>query len=109
MLNTVNTIIDRVDDPESVLMAANATVGVSSNTGQMNTKNQDSGSAIIDMLGQKAQSFVDNPAVVGDLASTMLKCGGNMLTAGQSTAEVDDSERLSPDVLVCVFFIFFFS
>jgi hypothetical protein len=66
----------------------------------MNTNNQGRGSEIIDLLGQKAQNFVDNPGVVGDLASTMLTCGGNMLTAGQSTAAVDDSDRLSPDVLV---------
>ena len=93
MLGTVGTILNGVDDAESLIQAAGATAGVSANTKQMNSNNQESGSSVVAMLGSKAENI--EPEMVGALASSMLNCGGNMLVAGASTAAIDNSDRLN--------------
>ena len=96
-MGTVGTILDRVDDADSLIMAAGATAGVSANTKQMNSNNQESGSEVVAMLGSKAENI--DPEMVGALAGSMLNCGGNMLVAGADTAAVDNSDRLNSTFL----------
>jgi hypothetical protein len=97
MLGTVGTILNGVDDADSLISAAGATAGVSANTKQMNSNNQESGSQVVAMLGSKAENI--EPEMVGALASSMLNCGGNMLVAGAETAQVDNNDRLNSTFL----------
>ena len=93
MLGTVGTILNGVDDADSLISAASATTGVSSNPKQMNPSNQESGSDVVAMLGSKAQNI--DPEMVGSLATSMLGCGGNMLIAGADTAAINNNDRLN--------------
>jgi hypothetical protein len=101
VLNTVGTIVERLSDPSSILKAANATASISSNTDQMPTSNQASGSLAMQMMGERAKTFVDAESdVVLDLASTMLGAGSNMLGAACSTVPIVDEDKTDPQLLV---------
>ena len=56
MINTVGTIVERVDDPQSLIKAANTTASVSGNSGQMPSKNQDTGGSVMMIMGDKVSN-----------------------------------------------------
>ena len=72
-MNTLNTIVDGVDDPKSLAVAANATASVASNSAQMPLENQEMGSRAIEMMGEKAKNLnAENSDVIVELATSML-------------------------------------
>lgn len=87
MLGTVGTIIGIVTDPDALIKAANATVGVTSNTDQMPIDNQRSGSMLMETLGNRVKEMAEaNPEAVMDLTSVMLDSGANLFGAAFQTA-----------------------
>lgn len=101
VLNTVGTIVERIDDPSSILSAANATAAISSNPDQMPTSNQASGSMAMELMGEKAKSYADADSnlVIG-LASTMLDAGSNMIIAASGTVPINLEDKTDPELLV---------
>lgn len=101
MIHTVGTIIERVDDPASILTAANATGSITSNSDQMPTSNQETGSKVIELLGERAKNFTDvESTVVVDLAYTMLGASANMFDAACKTVPVTAENNTDISLLV---------
>ena len=100
-MNTLGTIVERVDDPSAITTAANATASITSNVDQMPTSNQASGSMAMEMMGEKAKTYVnaDSEVVLG-LTSTLLGAGSNMLFAASGTVPVYEEDRTDPELLV---------
>lgn len=100
-MNTLGTIVERVDDPSSITTAANATASITSNSDQMPTSNQASGSMAIEMMGEKAKAFVyaESDVVLG-LTTNMLGAGSNLLAAASDTVPVYEEDRTDPELLV---------
>lgn len=96
MLNTVDTIVDRVDDPKSVMMVVDATGSVSSNPDQMPTSNQEKGSFIFEKVGEKAKNFSsEDGGMVVDLTASILGAGSNLFDAAVNTLPVMDTMNRS--------------
>jgi hypothetical protein len=102
MINTVGTIVERIDDPTALIKAANTTASVSGNSNQMPSKNQETGSSVMMIMGEKAKNLAgdQDPAVILDLASAMLDVGSNLFTAGEGTAPVKTEDKTSLTLLV---------
>ena len=100
-MNTLGTIVERVDDPSAITTAANATASITSNVDQMPTSNQASGSLAMEMMGEKAKTYVnaDSEVVLG-LTSTLLGAGSNMIFAASGTVPVYEEDRTDPELLV---------
>lgn len=102
MINTVGTIVERVDDPSSLIKAANTTASVSGNPNQMPSKNQETGSSVMSIMGDKAKNLAgdQDPSVIVELTSAMLDVGSNLFTAGEGSAPVVEEDKTSLDLLV---------
>lgn len=101
MLNTVGTIVGRIDDASSILTAANAAQAVTSNSEQMPTKNQEAGSMVIEMMGEKAKSFgSEDPDLIGNIATSILGATSNTFSAACKTVPVVTENRTNPELLV---------
>ena len=105
MLNTVDTIVDRIDDPKSVMMVVDATGSVSSNPNQMPTSNQEKGSYIFEKVGEKAKNFSsEDGAMVVDLTASILGAGSNLFDAAVGTLPVMDTlNRSNMSLFVSVY------
>ena len=92
MLNTLGIIVDGVSDVNSMISAADATASVASNSQQMPMANQDSGSKAILAMGEKAKTFMAEPAdKVADFVTSLLGASSNMFSAAYSNvAKVED-------------------
>lgn len=100
-MNTLGTIVERVDGPAAISTAANATASITSNSEQMPTSNQASGSMAMQMMGEKAKEFVDvESEIVLGLTKTLLGAGSNMLFAASNTVPVYEEDRTDPELLV---------
>ena len=104
MLNTVVTIVDRVEDPTSIIKAANATDSITSNKEQMPTKNQEASSTAMETMGQRAKTFgaTAESGVVVELATVLLGATSNVLGAACETVPVSDDDFTDPQLLVSV-------
>lgn len=103
MLDTVGTIVDRIDDASSILTAANAAQSVTSNSGQMPTNNQESGSFAIQKMGEKAKNLGgESPDVIGDIASSILGATSNTFDAACKTVPVVSENNTNLELLEAV-------
>jgi hypothetical protein len=108
MLNTVGTIVDRLDDSNSLLLAGNATAGVTSNPDQMPTSNQETGSVVLERMGEKIKKINNlddentNETIVIDVTTTMLGAGSNIFDAACKAVPQLESldSRTDPHLLV---------
>ncbi len=105
-MNTLNTIVDGVNDPKSIIAAAGATASVASNSAQMPLSNQMMGCNAIEMMGEKAKQFVsEDTGVIVELASSMLGAGANMFNAAYQNVPKVVENRTDISVLVKGFYI----
>ena len=100
MLGTVGNIVDRVDDGDSILTAAQTVGSVSSNSDQMPIENQDTGSLAIEKMGEKAKNLGDQgPEMANEIASSILGATGNTFDAAIKTVPVAQNNVTDPALL----------
>lgn len=100
MLGTVGNIVDRVDDGDSILTAAQTVGSVSSNSDQMPIENQDSGSFAIEKMGDKAKNLGDQgPEMANEIASSILGATGNTFDAAIKTVPMAQENFTDPGLL----------
>lgn len=100
MLGTVGNIVDRVDDGDSILTAAQTVGSVSSNSDQMPIENQDTGSFAIEKMGEKAKNLTDQgPEMANEIASSILGATGNTFDAAIKTVPVSQENVTDPTLL----------
>lgn len=100
MLGTVGNIVDRVDDGDSILTAAQTVGSVSSNSDQMPIANQDTGSYAIEKMGEKVKNLGDQgPEMANELAGSILGATGNTMDAALKTVPIAQENVTDPGLL----------
>ncbi len=101
MLGTVDKIIGLVSDQSSLLSACETTSSVTSNPGQMPLGNQESGSRVMESMGEKMKDFKsDDEEGIKNIAESMLGTTGNVFSAASGSVPVVSKNFSEIDLLV---------
>jgi len=106
MINTIGTISERLDDTESLIKAADTASSATSNSEQMPMRNQETGSSVMQIMGEKAKNLAssEDPDQIVNLASKMLDTSGNLFFAGELTSPKVAEENIENITLLVNFF-----
>jgi len=108
MLGTVDKIVGLVSDQSSFLIACETTSSVTSNPDQMPTSNQESGSKVMESMGNNMKNFrSDDEEGIKNIAGSMLGTTGNVFLAASGSVPVVSKNSSDIDLLVSDLFIFF--
>jgi hypothetical protein len=108
MLGTVDKIVGLVSDQSSFLIACETTSSVTSNPDQMPTSNQESGSKVMESMGNNMKNFrSDDEEGIKNIAGSMLGTTGNVFMAASGSVPVVSKNSSDIDLLVSDLFIFF--
>jgi hypothetical protein len=107
MLGTVDKIVGLVSDQSSFLIACETTSSVTSNPDQMPTSNQESGSKVMESMGNNMKNFrSDDEEGIKNIAGSMLGTTGNVFMAASGSVPVVSKNSSDIDLLVSDLFIF---